>query len=86
MRDYLVSVEDLLEQMSYKLVFNDGADQNLSLTRLSKESVERQDQYVNIYSKGAVVATLLDIKLLELSRKKKGTRSYSRSFTKIWRQ
>lgn len=74
MRDYLMSVEDLLEQMSYKLSFNDGADQNLSLTQLSKESVEKQDQYINIYNKGAVVATLLDIKLLELSNGKKGLR------------
>jgi len=33
-----------------------------------------QDQYFNIYNKGAVVATLLDLELLKLSNGKKGLR------------
>ncbi len=74
MRDYLVSIDDFLNQLRNKLSINDGFDQNLSLTELGVKAVEKQDQYFNIYNKGAAVATLLDIRLLELSKGKKGLR------------
>ncbi len=74
LRDYLISTEDYLNQVSNKLTINDGFDQNLPLTELGVKAVEKQDQYFNIYNKGAVVAALLDIRLLELSNGKKGLR------------
>ncbi len=74
MRDYLISIDDFLSQVSNKLSINDGFDQNLTLTELGVKAVEKQDQYFNIYNKGAVVAALLDIRLLELSNGKKGLR------------
>lgn len=74
LRDFLVSIEDFLLQVRQKLTINDGFDSSISLTELGINSTERQDQYFNIYNKGAVVATLLDIRLLELSKGKKGLR------------
>ena len=74
LRDYLISLDDYLTDMKAKLFYNDNYDQTISLVDLSLHSTERQDQYGNIYQKGAVVACLLDIRLLELSNGKKGLR------------
>lgn len=74
LRDYLISVEDFLRQIKQKLTINDNYNQSISLTELSVKATELQDQYYNIYNKGAVVAALLDIKLLELSEGKRGLR------------
>jgi predicted metalloprotease with PDZ domain len=74
LRDYLSTTEEFLLQVRQKLTINDSFDKSISLTTLGVKSTERQDQYVNIYSKGSVVATLLDIKLLELSKGKRGLR------------
>jgi len=74
LRDYLISLDDYLTDMKGKLFYNDNYDQTISLVDLSLHSTERQDQYGNIYQKGAVVACLLDIRLLELSNGKKGLR------------
>jgi len=74
LRDYLISLDDYLKEIKNKLTANDNFDQSISLTELSLHSTERQDQYPNIYQKGAIVAGLLDIRLLELSSGKKGLR------------
>ncbi|MBM4172063.1 MAG: peptidase [Ignavibacteria bacterium] len=74
MRDYLVTLDQFLAQVKQKLTINDGFDSSISLTELGVKSTEKQDQYFNIYNKGSVAATLLDIKLLELSSGKKGLR------------
>ncbi len=74
LRDYLMTLEEYVKQVKAKLTGNDNFDQSISLTELSLHSTERQDQYPNIYQKGALVAGLLDIRLLELSNGKKGLR------------
>lgn len=74
LRDYLITLEDYGKQVKAKLAMNDNFDQTLSLTDLSLHSTEKQDQYPNIYQKGALVAGLLDIRLLKLSDGKKGLR------------
>ncbi|MFA7419008.1 MAG: PDZ domain-containing protein [Melioribacteraceae bacterium] len=74
MRDYLITLEEYDKQVKSKLMMNDNFDQTISLTDLSLHSTEMQDQYPNIYQKGALVAGLLDIRLLQLSNGKKGLR------------
>ncbi len=74
LRDYLTSLDDFLAEIKTKLFLNDNYDPAISLVDLSLHSTEREDQYPNIYQKGAVVACLLDIRLLELSNCKKGLR------------
>lgn len=74
LRDYLISLDDYLADMKTKLIINDNYDPTISLVDLSLHSTERQDQYGNIYQKGAIVGCLLDIRLLELSNGKKGLR------------
>ena len=47
-------------------------DPSLSLTALSKSPMEKQDQYYNVYLKGALLNLCLDIRLRELSDGKFG--------------
>jgi predicted metalloprotease with PDZ domain len=74
LRDYLMSLDEYLAEMKQKLSQNDNYDSKISLVDLSLHSTERQDQYPNIYMKGALVGTLLDIRILELSNGTKGLR------------
>ncbi|KAF0142311.1 MAG: peptidase M61 domain-containing protein [Stygiobacter sp.] len=74
LRDYLITLDEYCKQIKGKLSANDNFDQSISLTELSLHSTEKQDQYPNIYQKGALVAGLLDIRLLQLSSGKKGLR------------
>lgn len=74
LRDSLISLDQYLRVLQGELNVNDGYDQNLSLTQLGVHSTEMQDQYGNIYQKGAFVSSLLDIRLLKLSQGKKGLR------------
>ncbi len=61
-------------------------DRNCSLSRLSLTSYTRdgQLQYGNIYQRGALVAGLLDIRLLELSGGKRGLREVVMELAKLY--
>jgi len=74
MRGNIMTLEEYLADIRQKLNNNDGYDQTISLVELSLTSTERQNQYPNIYAKGAVTGTLLDIDILSLSKGKKGLR------------
>ena len=74
LRDYIMTLDEYLDDVRQKLYMNDNFDQKMSLVDLSLHSTERQDQYPNIYQKGALVAMLLDIRILELSNGTKGLR------------
>jgi predicted metalloprotease with PDZ domain len=74
LRDTLITLGQYLHTLQQELTANDGYDPNVSLTTLGMHSTEMQDQYGNIYQKGAFVSGLMDIRLLELSHGKKGLR------------
>ncbi len=74
LRDSLITLSEYLDQLSEKLNTNDRYDSTISLTDLGVDAVNLSNQYYNIYEKGAVVAALLDIRLLELSNGKMGLR------------
>jgi predicted metalloprotease with PDZ domain len=74
LRDYMTTLDEFFGTIKNKLDANDNFNQKISLTDLSIHSTEMQDQYPNIYQKGALVATLLDIRLLELSKGTRGLR------------
>jgi predicted metalloprotease with PDZ domain len=66
----LISIPEYLAKLREKIInsksyYND----TLSFTELSLKSAdEHQDQYGNVYEKGALIAAMLDIRLNELSR------------------
>jgi len=74
LRENLISLDEYLKTLNNKIRTSVGFDSTLSLVDLSLHSTEKQDQYYNIYQKGAVVGCLLDIRLLELSNGTKGLR------------
>lgn len=74
LRAELFTLEDYLKEISQKLKINDFYKQDISLTELGKRATELPQQYANIYMKGSVIGTLMDIRLLELSNGKKGLR------------
>ena len=76
LRSGLITIEQYLERISEKLTINDRFRQDISLTDLSKQVYDEviTMQFLNFYNKGAVVAALLDIRLLELSGGKQGLR------------
>lgn len=84
LRDSLTSLEDYLRVQHNKLSYSDAYDKNISLTYLGVHSTELQDQYINIYMKGALVAGLLDIRLLELSKGKRGLREVINELSQIY--
>jgi predicted metalloprotease with PDZ domain len=84
LRDTLITLQQYLDVLKDKLFANDSYKQNLSLTNLGLHCTEMQDQYPNIYMKGAIVAGLLDIRLLELSHGKKGLREVIHELSKIY--
>ena len=82
LRDSLISLRHYLDILHRKIAFMQGFDKNISLTELGTHSVEMPNQYINIYFKGAVIAGLLDIKLLELSNGTKGLREVINELSK----
>jgi len=76
LRGGIMSVEQYLDRMSEKLSVNEKFRQDISLTELSKQVYDEviTMQFINFYNKGAVIAAMLDIKLLELSNGKRGLR------------
>ncbi len=76
LRGGLISIEDYLKTLSNKISANDHFRQDISLTELSENVYSEviMKQFLNFYNKGAVVAALLDIKLLELSNGTRGLR------------
>lgn len=76
LRSGLITLEQYLDRMRRKLMIDDQYNKNYSLSKLSLTSYtpEGQQQYGNIYMRGALVAGLLDIRLLELSGGTRGLR------------
>lgn len=84
LRGGITTLEETLDEFKKKLMINDYFDQSISLRQLSLNSFELHDQYINIYHKGAVIAALMDLKLLQLSKGKKGLREVINELVKIY--
>lgn len=66
----------ILNEFRFKKGYADSFSQSMSLTVMSQTcyTPEGGSQFENVYHKGALVAALLDIRLLELSNGQKGLR------------
>jgi predicted metalloprotease with PDZ domain len=72
----MIDLDEMFSRLQEKLYINARYDSAYSLSKLSLTSYteEGQKQYGNIYMRGALVAGLLDIRLLELSNGERGLR------------
>lgn len=76
-RNKSIGLNYLLEEFQYKINVNEVYfDKSYSLVDISLNSYTEEggEQYGNIYYRGAIVAALLDIRLLELSNGERGLR------------
>ena len=73
-----------LSELSAKVEYDHYVDTTYALSRLGLKSFtdEGQQQYGNIYQRGAVTAALLDLRLLELSGGRRGLREVLLELTK----
>lgn len=80
----ITTIEDYFDMLRDKLNTDAYYDSDYSLSKLALTSYTKvgQKQYGNIYMRGALVAGLLDIKLLELSDGKRGYREVINELSK----
>lgn len=76
LRGQIMDLPTYLDELSQKIDYDKSLDTTYSLSKLGLTCYtnEGQRQYGNIYARGALVAGLLDIRLLELSNGKRGLR------------
>jgi predicted metalloprotease with PDZ domain len=77
-RQGLESVDDFLRRVDEKIAASAQFDPQLSLTALSENAVARQDQYYNVYLKGALAGLCLDVRLRAWSGGEYGTQQLLR--------
>lgn len=77
------TLEDFLAVMRSKMVNAEEYDENLSFTAMSKGCLDKyEDQYNNVYQKGALIGMCLDLRLRQLSGGKYGTQDMMRDLSK----
>lgn len=77
------TLEEFLDVMHEKMVQADEYDDELSFTQMSKGCLDKyEDQYNNVYAKGALIGMCLDIKLRQLSDGKYGTQDLMHDLAK----
>ncbi len=76
LRGQIVDLPTYFDELSQKIAYDKSLDTTYSQSKLGLTCYtdEGQRQYGNIYARGALVAGLLDIRLLELSNGKRGLR------------
>ncbi len=86
LRGGLITPEQYAQILKSKLNIDDNFDKSYSLSRLALTSYasEGQQQYGNIYNRGAIIVGLLDIRLLELSNGKRGLREVINQLAKTY--
>ncbi|MCA6364706.1 MAG: peptidase M61 [Bacteroidetes bacterium] len=79
-----MSMDDFLAVMRQKMVTSTARyDDELPFTTMSKGVLDKhEEQYGNVYQKGALIAMCLDIKLLQLSGGTYGTQELMRDLSK----
>jgi len=86
LRGGLITPEQYTQILKSKLYIDDNFDKSYSLSKLALTSYapEGQQQYGNIYHRGAIIVGLLDIRLLELSNGKRGLREVINRLAKTY--
>ncbi|MCF8262266.1 MAG: hypothetical protein K9J12_15945 [Melioribacteraceae bacterium] len=78
----IFTLEDYLRETKKKLLTNDFYNQDISLTELGVNAAKLPAQYANIYMKGAIVGTLLDLLLIDKSNGESGLRELMNNLAK----
>ncbi|HTL82280.1 MAG TPA: peptidase M61 [Bacteroidia bacterium] len=80
-----LSLDDYLLEIHDEMVRASNYQDNLSFTEMSKGCLDKyEDQYNNVYAKGALIGLCLDIRLRELSDGKYGTQDMMHDLSKLY--
>ncbi|MBI3512433.1 MAG: peptidase M61 [Bacteroidetes bacterium] len=78
-----LSLDNYLRDIRHEMISADNFDDALSFTKMSKGCLdEYEDQYNNVYAKGALIGLCLDIRLRQLSDGKYGTQELMNDLSK----
>jgi predicted metalloprotease with PDZ domain len=78
-----LSLENYLEEIHNEMEASNNYDNKLSFTKMSRGCLdEYEDEYNNVYQKGALIGMCLDIRLRQLSDGKYGTQDLMRDLAK----
>lgn len=81
----LVSPDEFLNVINQKLNEASGYNDTLPFTEMSLGALDKyENQYTNVYEKGALIGMCLDLKLLELSDGKYGIRELLQTLSKTY--
>lgn len=78
----LMSVEEFMQVIKQKMIASSSFDSGVAFTELSKKALdEHEDQYLNVYQKGALIGMAIDLKLLHLSNGEYGIQDLMRDLS-----
>jgi len=78
----LMSVEEFMQVIKQKMIASSSFDSGVAFTELSKKALdEHEDQYLNVYQKGALIGMAIDLKLLHLSNGEYGIQNLMRDLS-----
>ena len=78
----LMSVEEFMQVIKQKMIASSSFDSGVAFTELSKKALdEHEDQYLNVYQKGALIGMAVDLKLLHLSNGEYGIQDLMRDLS-----
>lgn len=78
----LMSVDEFMDVMKTKMIAASSFDSGIAFTEMSKKALdEHEDQYLNVYQKGALIGMVLDLELLHLSNGEYGIQDLMRDLS-----
>ena len=81
----LISPDDFLKVIEEKMDGASGFDDELPFTEMSLGALDKyENQYTNVYQKGALIGMCLDLKLLDLSDGKYGIRELLQTLSETY--
>lgn len=81
-----ISIKEFLKIIKEKIIDMKKFDNTLSMTLLSKQAIQRQDQYYNFYLRGMLFNLCLDIKLREYTHGKMGAQELIQALLKKYNE
>ncbi len=84
-KEGLITMDEFLKVMRDKMLSSQAFDESIPFTEMSKNVLGKdEDQYGNVYEKGALIGMALDLKLRKLSEGDYGLQNLKRDLSKVY--
>ncbi|QNK63636.1 peptidase M61 [Pedobacter sp. PAMC26386] len=81
-KQHMINIQEFAKNIEGKIKAMEKFNNSLSMTEMSTNAINMQDQYMNFYQKGALLCLCLDIRLRELSNGKFGAQDLMQKLVK----